>query len=146
MQYVIVPGWRARARAMRELELDHEDASSEMDDEGSSDQPADEDIDEDIDEEYDDEEYDDEEYDDEEYDDEEYDDEEYEEYDDEEYDSEDGDNEPAIDVGSHVGVELDGEDYFGTIVEFNDDEGTVTIEEDGTGDLIEADQDSMFLE
>ena len=124
MQYVIVPGWRARARAMRELELDHEDASSEMVDEGSSDQPADEDIDE-------------------EYDDEEHDDEEY---DDEEYDSEDGDNEPAIDVGSHVGVELDGEDYFGTIVEFNDEEGTVTIEEDGTGDLIEADQDSMFLE
>jgi len=137
---VIVPGWRARARAMRELELDHEDASSEMDDEGSRDQSADE--------EYDDEEYDDEEYDDEEYDDKEYDDEEYddEEYDDEEYDSEDGDNEPAIDVGSHVGVELDGEDYFGTIVEFNDEEGTVTIEEDGTGDLIEADQDSMFLE
>jgi len=150
MQYVIVPGWRARARAMRELELDHEDASSEMDDEGSRDQSADEEYDdeEDDDEEYDDEEYDDEEYDDEEYDDKEYDDEEYddEEYDDEEYDSEDGDNEPAIDVGSHVGVELDGEDYFGTIVEFNDEEGTVTIEEDGTGDLIEADQDSMFLE
>jgi len=150
-QYVIVPGWRARARAMRELELDHEDASSEMDDdEGSSDDPADE---EDLDEEYDDEENDDEEYDDEEYDDEEYDDEEYddeeyddEEYNDEEYDDEEGEDEPAIDVGSHVGVEIDGEDYFGTIVEFNDDEGTVTIEEDGTGDLIEAEQDSMFLE
>ena len=145
--YAIVPGWRARARAMKELELDHEAANSEEEDEDADDEEYD-------DEEYDDEEYDDEEYDDEEYDDEEYDDEEYddEEYEDAEYDDEAHDEEATeqdedpIDIGSHVGLEVDGVDYFGTIVEFDDDEGTVTIEEDETGETIVGDQDAMFLE
>jgi Ca2+-binding EF-hand superfamily protein len=139
--YVVVPGWRARARAMKELELDHEDASSEIVEEASDEVAYDED-------ENDEDEHDEEEYDEEEYDEEEYDEEEYDEevQDGDGVGVEDDADDGGIDVGSHVGVVIDGEDYFGTIVEFNDDEGTVTIEEDGTGDLIEADQDSMFLE
>ena len=41
---------------------------------------------------------------------------------------------------------LDDEEVFGTIVEFDDEEGFVTIEEDGTGDLVTGYQDDMFLE
>ena len=45
--------------------------------------------------------------------------------------SEDGDDDD-IDVGDWIGLELNGKEYFGEIVEFDDDEGTVTIEtEDG---------------
>ena len=125
MQYVIVAGWRTRAKTMKQLEQDHQEASAEM-------------ADDEHDEEEDDEEYDDEEYDDEEYDDEEYDEEEY---DDEEYDDED-----AIDVGDEAGVVVDGEEFYGTIISFDDDEGTVTIEDDETGEHVTGDQDSMFVE
>jgi hypothetical protein len=41
---------------------------------------------------------------------------------------------------------LEDEEVYGTILEFDDDEGTVTIEEDGTGDLVTGYQDDMFLE
>ena len=66
-----------------------------------------------------------------------------EEYDDDDYEDEDHDDE--IDVGSWVGLEIDGEEYFGEILEFNDDEGTVTIETE-EGEEITGDQDDMFLE
>jgi hypothetical protein len=35
---------------------------------------------------------------------------------------------------------------FGVIVEFDDEEETVTIEEDGTGDLVTGYQEDMFIE
>lgn len=57
-------------------------------------------------------------------------------------DSEDGE----IDIGSHIGLEFDGEEVFGVIVEFDDEEGTVTIEEDDSGDIITGYQDDMFVE
>ena len=60
---------------------------------------------------------------------------------DEEEESEDDD----IDVGDWVGIEIDGEEFFGEIVEFDDDEGTVTIETED-GEEVTADQDDMFLE
>ena len=41
---------------------------------------------------------------------------------------------------------LEDEEVYGTIIEFDDDEGLVTIEEDGTGDLVTGYQDDMFLE
>ena len=41
---------------------------------------------------------------------------------------------------------LDDEEVFGTIIEFDDDEETVTIEEDGTGDLVTGYQEDMFIE
>jgi hypothetical protein len=60
-------------------------------------------------------------------------------------DDADGDDD-EIDIGSHVGLLFDDEEVFGTIIEFDDDEGTVTIEEDGSGDLVTGYQDDMFLE
>ena len=57
---------------------------------------------------------------------------------------EDGDDD--IDIGSHIGLVFDDEEVFGKIVEFDDDEGTVTIEEDGTGDLVTGYQEDMFIE
>jgi RNA polymerase subunit RPABC4/transcription elongation factor Spt4 len=59
--------------------------------------------------------------------------------DEEEYDDDD------IDVGDWIGLELDGEEFFGEIVEFDDDEGTVTIETED-GEEITGDQEDMFLD
>ena len=56
------------------------------------------------------------------------------------------DEEDEIDIGSYIGLVLDDEEVYGTIIEFDDDEGLVTIEEDGTGDLVTGYQDDMFLE
>ena len=75
------------------------------------------------------------------------DDEDTEEDDDDEDDEdseEDDDEEDEIDVGDWVGVEKDGKEIFGEIIEFDDDEGTVTIETED-GDEITGDQDDMFL-
>ena len=52
----------------------------------------------------------------------------------------------SVDIGSHVGLTFDDEEVFGTIIEFDDDEGTVTIKEDGTGDEVTGYQDDMFIE
>ena len=46
----------------------------------------------------------------------------------------------------HIGLVFDDEEVFGVIVEFDDEEETVTIEEDGTGDLVTGYQEDMFLE
>ena len=70
-----------------------------------------------------------------------------EESDEDDDDNDDDDNdEDDIDVGSRVGVEVDGEEIFGTILSFNDKDDTVTIEDEETGDKIDAPQDTMFLE
>ena len=55
-------------------------------------------------------------------------------------------DEDAIDIGSHIGLVFDDEEVFGVIVEFDDEEETVTIEEDGTGDLVTGYQEDMFIE
>ena len=60
--------------------------------------------------------------------------------DDEDYD------EDEIDIGSFIGLMLEDEEVFGTIIEFDDEEGLVTIEEDGTGDLVTGYQEDMFIE
>ena len=59
--------------------------------------------------------------------------------DDEEYEDDD------IDVGDWIGLEVDGEEFFGEIVEFDDDKGTVTIETED-GEEISGDQEDMFLD
>ena len=76
------------------------------------------------------------------------DDDEYEDDDSDDDDSDDDDDEDYeddIDVGDWIGIEVDGEEFFGEIVEFDDDEGTVTIETED-GEEITGDQDDMFLE
>ena len=72
------------------------------------------------------------------------DDEEFEDDDDEEFEDDDEEDED-IDIGDWIGLELDGKEYFGEIVEFDDDEGTVTIETED-GDEITGDQDDMFID
>ena len=61
-------------------------------------------------------------------------------------DIDDDAEEEGIDIGSHIGLVFDDEEVFGVIVEFDDEEETVTIEEDGTGDLVTGYQEDMFLE
>ena len=136
LHLVKAPEWRARAKAMREFEEDKSDAadaSEEDEEDGDVDESVDDDGVVDDDESYDEE--DDEES--------EYEDEDEGEDEDEEGD-EDGDDD--IDIGSHIGLVFDDEEVFGKIVEFDDDEGTVTIEEDGTGDLVTGYQEDMFIE
>ena len=63
----------------------------------------------------------------------------------EEGDAEEEQEEEETDIGSYVGLDIDGEEYYGTIVEFDDEEETVTIEEEETGDEIVGYQDEMFI-
>ena len=131
LHLVKAPEWRARAKAMREFEEDKSDASesSEEEGQGDEDEVADDEEDGIAD-------------DGESYDEEDDEDSEYEDEDDEGDEESDDD----IDIGSHIGLVFDDEEVFGKIVEFDDDEGTVTIEEDGTGDLVTGYQEDMFIE
>ncbi|MDA8609791.1 EF-hand domain-containing protein [Euryarchaeota archaeon] len=132
MHFVVVPGWRARSKAMKEVSDDTDEARTEnSNDEDDAESEAD------VEEEADDgEELDDEE--------EVFDDEEDDESEDDEDEDADGDDE--IDIGSHIGLAFEDEDVFGTIIEFDDEEETVTIEEDGSGDLVTGYQKDIFLE
>ena len=125
------PEWRARAKAMKEFEADKSEASDAGEDEKEDDESSDDDVDA-------------EESDDEEDLDDDDDDDSSEEEDDDDEDEDDDDDD--IDIGSHIGLVFDDEEVFGKIVEFDDDEGTVTIEEDGTGDLVTGYQEDMFIE
>ena len=126
MQLSIVPGWRARARAMKEnsdeksavkTALNEEDDDTEDDTDEVTDDDSEESVEQDTDL-----------------------------SDEETEDQETEDEEDEIDVGSYIGLVLEDEEVYGTIIEFDDDEGLVTIEEDGTGDLVTGYQDDMFLE
>ena len=126
MQLSIVPGWRARARAMKEnsdeksavkTALNEEDDDTEDDTDEVTDDDSEESVEQDTDL-----------------------------SDEETEDQETEDEEDEIDIGSYIGLVLEDEEVYGTIIEFDDDEGLVTIEEDGTGDLVTGYQDDMFLE
>ena len=118
---ILAPGWRARVKAMKDVDDERAEVKEAIDEEDSSDDDevdASEDSEEDEDQEVE---------------------ESLENTDDEE------DEEDEFDIGSFVGLEIDGEDYYGTIIEFDDEEGTVVIEEDETGDEIVGYQDEMFI-
>lgn len=143
MHLVRVPAWRARARAMREFEGDKADAAQGAEGERETVDEAEVEPSEETEETLDDDEEVD---DDDEINNDARDlDEDVEELDNESDDAEEG-SDDEIDIGSHIGLVFDDEEVFGTIVEFDDEEGTVTIEEDGTGDLVTGYQDDMFLE
>ena len=112
LHLVKTPEWRARAKAMREFEEDKSDASesSEEEDQGDEDEVGDDEEDDIAD---DGESYDEE-------------DDEYSEYEDED-DEGDEESDDDIDIGSHIGLVFDDEEVFGKIVEFDDEEGTVTM-------------------
>ena len=116
---VLAPSWRARVKAMKEVSEDKADVQESLDDESKD---SEEELQEDFEEEVR---------------------EESEEEESEEEESNSGSDE--LDIGSYVGVDIDGEEYYGTIVEFDDEEDTVTIEEDESGDEITAYQDEMFI-
>ena len=120
-QLSLVPAWRARVKAMRENEAEKEEVAQALDDESNIEDG--DGLDEEIETEVGDAD----------------DSDESNETDDEDYDDE-------IDIGSYIGLMLEDEEVFGTIIEFDDEEGLVTIEEDGTGDLVTGYQDDMFLE
>ena len=131
LHLVKAPEWRARAKAMKEFEEDKADASNE------SEETAEENLDEEADDEVEEEE--------DEADGSDFEEDEDEEFEDDAEEVED-DEEDAIDIGSHIGLVFDDEEVFGVIVEFDDEEETVTIEEDGTGDLVTGYQEDMFIE
>ena len=134
---VKAPAWRARVKAMKELADDKSDAAESKESEEGDDESIGDDA-EDTGDAHDEERGDIEDVDDDE---EAYDDEE-----EQEGEEEGEEDDDSIDIGSHIGLMLEDEEVFGTILEFDDDEGTVTIEEDGTGDLVTGYQDDMFLE
>ena len=147
-QFILVPGWRARYKAMKEAEKDHEDAQEEL----STDSTDEED-------EVDEEESEDNEVEDEELeleDDDDYDDSDEEEYDeDEDFDDEEDfdddeefgdDDEEGIDIGTRVGVEDEDGDWFGVVVEFDeDDDSLVIVKSEDDDEEYEVEWDSLFM-
>ena len=67
------------------------------------------------------------------------------EQDEEEEESEEINSDADIDIGSEIGLVLEDEEFYGTIIEFDDDEGLVTIETED-GEEITGYQDDMFIE
>jgi len=147
---VLMKKWRTLAKGKSADDDPEEKEDSEDDEKESEDEDGEESDDDDSGDEDDEEESDDDDSDDDddegESDDDDSDDDDDEEESDDDSDEEDDDDGEDIDVGSRVGVEVDGEEIFGTIIEFNDDDDTVVIEDEETGDEIEAPQESMFLE
>ncbi len=124
LQLSVVPGWRARARAMKENSSDRSEVKTAIADENESKEEEVEDG----------------------KDDEAIDSVEETDILDDEKSEEEEEEEDDIDIGSYIGLVLEDEEVFGTIIEFDDEEGLVTIEEDGTGDLVTGYQDDMFLD
>ena len=117
---ILAPGWRARVKAMKDVDDERAEVKEAIDEEGSEDDVEIDDSEDDISVELDEDEQ-------------------------ESPEESDEEDEDEFDIGSFVGLEIDGEDYYGTIIEFDDDEGTVVIEEDETGDEIVGYQDEMFI-
>jgi hypothetical protein len=142
MQYSVVKSWRAKARALKGDDEDSDEDSDDDDDDGDGgdDDDSEDSEDDDSEEDVADDDEDEDEVDDDTDDDE----------DDDEDEDEDGDDddegEGDIDIGSRIGIEVDGVDVFGKIIEFDDEAGTVIIEDEDTGEEIEAPQDEMFVE
>ena len=112
---ILAPGWRARVKAMKDVDDERAEVKEAIEEPEQEDSEADEESDDDETSEA------------------------------EEVDEEDVDGEEELDIGSYVGLDIDGEEYYGTIIEFDDEEETVTIEEEETGDEIVGYQDEMFI-
>lgn len=132
---VLMKSWRARAKAMKEVKDDKADAEEENPDEEASNDEESESIEEEMEDALEDD-----------YNSDELDGEEEEDDSSEEASDDEDEGDDDIDIGSHIGLSLEDEEVFGTIIEFDDDEETVTIEEDDTGDIITGYQEDMFVE
>ena len=116
---ILAPGWRARVKAMKDVDDERaevKEAIEETDSEETDDMEDEESVED-----------------------------EANEADEVEEDDAEEDQEEELDIGSYVGLDIDGEEYYGTIIEFDDEEETVTIEEEETGDEIVGYQDEMFI-
>ena len=113
---ILAPGWRARVKAMKDVDEERAEVQESIEEESEEDEEVLEEEEEKSDD-----------------------------VEDSEEEDADSEEEEDFDIGSYVGLEIDGEDYYGTIIEFDDDEGTVVIEEDETGDEIVGYQDEMFI-
>ena len=146
-QFMLVPGWRARYKAMKEAEKDHEDAQEEMatdsteeedEEESEDDEVEDEELEHEDDDDYED--SDEEEYED---DDEDLDDDDEDFDDDDDYDD---DDEEGIDIGTRVGVESEDGDWFGVVVEFDeDDDSLVIVKSEDDDEEYEVEWESLFM-
>ena len=116
-QFSLVPSWKAKAKAMRDNETEKDAVREELSNDSDDDSEEEQIVGQPED------------------------DEERMDNDEDEYEDDE-----EIDIGSYIGLVLEDEEVFGTIIEFDDEEGLVTIEEDGTGDLVTGYQDDMFLE
>ena len=111
---VLAPGWRARVKAMKDVDADRtevQEAIEESADNTDAESADDSEV----------------------------------EIEDEEKSEDDDEEDSAPDIGDYVGLDIDGEEYYGTILEFDDDEDTVVIEDEETGDEIVGYQDEMFI-
>ena len=116
---ILAPGWRARVKAMKDVDDERaevkeaiEETDSEETEEGEDEESVEDEATE---------------------------------SDEVEEDDAEENQEEELDIGSYVGLDIDGEEYYGTIIEFDDEEETVTIEEEETGDEIVGYQDEMFI-
>ena len=50
----------------------------------------------------------------------------------------------GVRIGAYIGLTIEGEDLFGKILQFDDDVGTVTIEEGVSGKHMTGYQEHMF--
>tara|TARA_Y100000589_G_scaffold92448_1_gene87319 strand:+ start:68681 stop:70696 length:2016 start_codon:yes stop_codon:yes gene_type:complete len=119
---ILAPGWRARVKAMKDVDDERAEVKEAIEDSESEDTVDEEDME----------------------DKESVEDDATETEEVEEEEAEEG-QEEELDIGSYVGLDIDGEEYYGTIIEFDDEEETVTIEEEETGDEIVGYQDEMFI-
>ena len=55
-------------------------------------------------------------------------------------------SEDGIGLGSLIGLKVNGEDVFGTIVEFDDEKSTIIIKKNDSRELISGSQEDMFME
>ena len=127
MQLSVVPGWRARARAMKDNSDERKEVKTAIKDD-EDDAESEDDVEDDSTETDEDSKL-----------------ESGEESEDDGEESEDDDEQDEIDIGSYIGLVLDDEEVYGTIIEFDDEEDTVTIETED-GDEVTANQDDMFLD
>jgi len=121
---ILAPGWRARVKAMKDVDADRTEVQESLE-ESEDKSEAESDSENEVEDEEKSEQADD--------------------FVDEEDDDGDDDEESAPDIGDYVGLDIDGEEYYGTILEFDDDEDTVVIEDEETGDEIVGYQDEMFI-
>ena len=147
MQIKAMRAEHRRKKSGDESENDEVDSTEEKDSDEDDGDDSDDDDDGDSDEDEEDDDSDDEEDDD--SDDEEEDDSDDEEDDDDDSDeendedSEDG-GEDGIEIGSRVGVEDEDGDWYGEVVEFDDDADTVIVKREDDGDEYEVEWDSLF--